>query len=235
MDMRLSDWLDTEVKPLSDKPVSWLSEQHFFRDPSRPRYSDLNYFLSPADGVLLYQKEVEPDERVCEIKGVNYSLNDLMRRSMKGRHYVVGVFMTFYDVHVNRAPYPGRLFYKRLPPIHSANKPMLAVETSLLDGVLGGVGEYLYLNERVINTFVSRQLGGNYYVIQIADYDVDTIMPFETCQNEPVFQGDRFSMIRYGSQVDLVIPINERYTLSPLHEISDHVLAGESLLRLNYA
>src|ERR1051326_2950723 len=54
----LEEWLETEVQPLENKSVSWLSQFHFFRDPIRPSYSDLSYFFSPADGIIIYQKVV---------------------------------------------------------------------------------------------------------------------------------------------------------------------------------
>ena len=104
----LEEWLETDVKPLEDKSISWLSQFHFFRDPMRPSYSDLSYFFSPADGIIIYQKRVQPDEPIVEIKGKPYSLQDSLRdKSYKSESLVIGIFMTFFDVHVNRVPYPG--------------------------------------------------------------------------------------------------------------------------------
>jgi phosphatidylserine decarboxylase len=48
----LSEWLDADVRPVRAKPLRWLSEQYFFRDPARPAYSDTSYFFSPADGIV---------------------------------------------------------------------------------------------------------------------------------------------------------------------------------------
>ena len=56
--MRLQEWLDTEVRPFRDKPISWISQYHFFRDPMRPTYSDTSCFFSPADGIVLYQRTI---------------------------------------------------------------------------------------------------------------------------------------------------------------------------------
>src|SRR5438445_713385 len=36
MPKKLQDWLDTDVRPFRDKPLTWLSQYHFFRDPIRP-------------------------------------------------------------------------------------------------------------------------------------------------------------------------------------------------------
>src|SRR5262249_44734560 len=67
---------------------------------------------------------------------------------------------------------------------------------------------------------------GSYSILQIADYDVDCITPFSTRQRQRVDQGQRFSQIRYGSQVDLVVPLSDRYQLLPVQSTGDHVEAG---------
>jgi phosphatidylserine decarboxylase len=63
-------------------------------------------------------------------------------------------------------------------------------------------------------------------MIQIADYDVDSITPFELRQNQPCLQGARFSQIRYGSQVDLVIPLSPTLDFEPVLPVHHHVEAG---------
>ena len=225
----MRQWLETDVEPVRDESLQWLSSHYFFRDPPRPTYSDLSFFFAPADGVVLYQREVDPDEQILDIKGRSYSLRDSMRDAYYDRRsLVVGIFMTFYDVHVNRVPYPGRLSYKKLDAIHTLNRPMLAVEAALLADLRIPLAEAEYLrdNQRVLNRVWSDSLGDAYYVLQIADYDVDSITPFELGQNEPVGQGQRFSQIRYGSQVDLVIPLSERFAFEPVQETGVHVQGG---------
>src|SRR5712664_1896418 len=113
-----------DVRQFRDKPISWISQYHFFRDPIRPTYSDLSYFFSPADGIILYQRKVRPDECIVEIKGRAYSLRDAMRDpDCETESLVIGIFMTFFDVHVNRVPYPGRLSYTEMAPIDTYNHP----------------------------------------------------------------------------------------------------------------
>ena len=225
----LSEWLVEDVGPLVEKPLRWLSSHYFFRDPSRPVYSDLEYFFSPADGVILYQTEVEPDDAILDLKGKPYSLREAMRDEHFGRRcFVIGIFMTFYDVHVNRVPYPGRLSYRKLDAISTHNQPMLDVEQALLEQLRVRLDrtEYLRDNQRVLNRIWSDRLSDAYYVLQIADYDVDCITPFELSQNEPVGQGQRFSQIRYGSQVDLIVPLSDRFDFDPVARVGDHVEAG---------
>ena len=225
----LQDWISSDVQDVRDKPLRWLSHYHFFRDPPRPTYSNLSYFFAPADGVILYQRAVAPDEPILEVKGKSYSLRETMRDdTYDKRSLVVGIFMTFFDVHVNRIPFPGRLSYRELDPIDTFNHPMLEVEKSILDDLRLSLrdAEYLRANQRVLNRIDAIELGQPYYVLQIADYDVDSITPFELKQNQPCGQGERFSQIRYGSQVDLIIPLSPRYDLRAIHPTGYHVEAG---------
>ena len=225
----LGDWIDTEVAGVRDKPLRWISEKHFGRDPARPTFSDRSRFFAPADGIILYQRTVDPSESILDIKGKTYSLRDALREpDFDERCLVIGIFMTFFDVHVNRIPYPGRLSYRQLDPIDTHNHPMLDVEKEILDRLRlpTNGSRYLHHNQRVVNRVDSSELGNTYFLLQIADYDVDCITPFELKQNQPVQQGERFSMIRYGSQVDLIVPVSERYQLAPTQRPGFHVKAG---------
>lgn len=225
----LAEWIDTEVSKVRDKPLRWLAQYHFFRDPIRPIYSDTSYFFSPADGVILYQNTVAPDECLLNIKGKHYSVRQAIRdENYNQPSLVIGVFMTFYDVHVNRVPFPGRLSYRQLDPIDTFNYPMLDMEKSIVDELHISMvpTEYLHHNQRMLNRVFSVQLQQPYYILQIADYDVSSITPFELKQNQRVSQGQRFSQIRYGSQVDLIIPLSDRWDFEPVHPIGYHVEAG---------
>lgn len=225
----LRDWVLTDVARVREKPLSWISQYYFFRDPNRPVYSDSSYFFAPADGIVLYQKTVEPDECIVDIKGKPYSLQDAMRDdTYDKRSVVVGIFMTFYDVHVNRVPYAGRVSYKELEPIDTYNYPMLEVEKGLVDDVCVKTtnAKYLHNNQRMLNRVYAPDLRQHYYILQVADYDVDSITPFELKQNQPFAQNQRFSQIRYGSQVDLIVPLSDRFEFIPTIEMGVHVEAG---------
>jgi phosphatidylserine decarboxylase len=229
MSKTLIKWVETEVQPFREKSVSWISQFHFFRDPIRPTYSDLSYFFSPADGIVIYQEKVQPDDPIVKIKGKAYTLRDALRDEAYNQpSLVIGIFMTFFDVHVNRVPYPGQLSYKELDPIDTYNHPMLDVEKSLLDDLripTESLG-YLHHNQRMVNRIYSSELGGPYYVLQIADYDVDCVTPFDLKQNQAAAQGERFSMVRYGSQVDLIVPLSKRFDFKLLQQTGCHVEAG---------
>jgi len=225
----LKEWLYTDIKEHLDKPVRWLSEQYFFRDPERPVYSDSQYFFAPADGIILYSHTVLPDQPIIDIKGKAYTLQDAMRdNSYNKESLVIGIFMTFYDVHINRIPYAGNLSYTELDTIGSYNRPMLEVEKGLLNNIQPYTqnAHYLFHNQRVLNRIFSIDLAQAYYVLQIADYDVDAITPFKLKQNQSVYQNQRFSQIRYGSQVDLIIPMSKKYHFEALRKTGEHVEAG---------
>tara|TARA_B100001094_G_scaffold209348_1_gene203279 strand:+ start:573 stop:1292 length:720 start_codon:yes stop_codon:yes gene_type:complete len=234
---KLEDWLNGEVKELSKMSVGELSNTFFFRDPIRPTYIDNEHFYSPADGTILYQKIVLPDEQVLEIKGIDYTIQDVMGdKNYNQPSLVIGIFMSFYDVHINRIPYSGVIKYNRLEPIESTNKPMLAVEKDILNKVINPNNmDYLKYNERMLNKIYNSSLDYTYYIIQIADEDVNVIAPFKQ-QEDLCTQNERFSLIRWGSQVDLVLPLDDRFTFELLLKETMHVNAGlDQLIKINYA
>ena len=238
---KLEDWLNGEVAELSKLPVGELSNTFFFRDPLRPTYIDNEHFYSPADGTILYQKLVLPGapccENIVEIKGKNYTLQDVMGdKDYNKPSLVIGIFMSFYDVHINRIPYSGTIKYNRLEPIESTNKPMLAVEKDILNNVINPNNmDYLKYNERVLNTIYNSSLDYTYYIVQIADEDINVIAPFKQ-QGDLCTQNERFSLIRWGSQVDLVLPIDNRYQFELLLKETMHINAGlDKLIKINYA
>jgi len=229
MPKTLREWLNTEVKEVSTKPLRWLSEQYFFRDPARPMFSNSNFFYPPADGIILYAKQVSPDQSIIDIKGKPYSLKTAMRDNDYDKEsLVIGIFMTFYDVHINRLPYAGRLSYKELESINTYNYPMIDVEKDIINDIpsFTNNAEYLFNNQRVLNRIYNMDLQQYYYILQIADYDVDCITPYRLKQNQPLAQNQRFSQIRYGSQVDLIIPLSEHFEFEPLIDVGMHVEAG---------
>ena len=69
--------------------------------------------------VLFYTKKVvqNADEPIVEIKGMNYTIQDVLGdKTYNKPSLVIGIFMSFYDVHINRIPYPGILQYKGVRP-----------------------------------------------------------------------------------------------------------------------
>lgn len=230
MAQKLENWLIDHVAKCKEKGENYLANEYFFRDPHRPTHLDNKHFFSPADGIILYQKVVKPDEQIVEIKGINYSLKELLSdKEFNTPCLVVGVFMTYYDVHINRIPYSGYLNYFEADPIESHNKPMLAIEKGILAKELDLTGAtYMALNQRMVNNIYAPSLSQDYYVVQIGDYDVDVITHWSTAQGNYFNQTDRFSMIRFGSQCDLIIPIYKdlSFDFEFVNNVGDHVEAG---------
>lgn len=231
----LKTWINKEVKPYVDEPYWWLSGEYFLRDPKRPNFVDRDYMFSPADGVIIYQKYVKPDESLIEIKGINYNLKTALQYpNFKENCYVIGIFMTFYSVHLNRVPYAGFLSYQELTPIISHNLPMLSEENQLLKEIIDfSNADYMHQNQRIINTIFSPKLQQFYYVLQIADYDVNSIIPFKREQNRRFYQNERFSVIRWGSQCDLIVPESKIFDFEFIHKPGIVVEAGlDTLIKI---
>lgn len=243
MAQTLEDWVNSHVRKMDNLPPESIYYRAFFRDSCRPTFNNQRNFYSPADGIILYQERVKPQDKIIEVKGQKYTLDDVMMDDQYAEEtdefMVVDIFMTLYDVHVNRMPYKGRLSFEQLPPIESNNMPMIFMEKDIFKGKLDFTNsnyDYLFNNARMKNTIYSPQLDLTYYVIQIADDDVNVIMPFNIQQKHFYNQNDRFSFVRWGSQCTLVIPvvpgIEMEFTQKPLM----HVQAGvDSLVKItNY-
>ena len=76
----LQEWFDSkafkEIEKLSDEK---LMRYYFFRDEKRASVIDYDYMMSPADGVILFQKEVTcKEDSIINIKGCDYTLDDVV-------------------------------------------------------------------------------------------------------------------------------------------------------------
>ncbi|MCX7891819.1 MAG: phosphatidylserine decarboxylase [Burkholderiales bacterium] len=203
----------------------------FFRNPRRvvPPGDGL---LSPADGRVVYVREVGPGEPVVSVKkGLAATLHDLVREHVEAPRLVIGVFMSPFDVHYNRAPLSGAVGYVRHYPGRGPNLHMGAMHWRLLlrRPPYHRGSEHIVANERTV-TRIDGELGGtplSCYVVQIAARTVagiDSYVP----PGGRVERGAIFGMIRIGSQVDLVIPL--RPDLRARVRPGERVRAGETVL-----
>lgn len=205
----------------------------FNRDPTRPNVIDRNYFYSPADGILMYQKEVSDTNAVIEIKGVKYQIKEILGDDSVGAALILGIFMTCYDVHINRIPYAGLLQFKLLEPILSYNVPMTLTGHYLIKDKLTpayDAMDYLRYNARMINKIYVPELNYTYYVTQIADDEVSVIAHFTTKQNTWFHQNEKFSSLRFGSHVELVLPMRDDLHFETLVPTGYHVEAANDRL-----
>ena len=162
----------------------------FFRDPDRIVPPGPNLIVAPADG------------RVSDI----VELDD--KEVLKTKTRRVGIFLSIFDVHTNRAPIDGRIIYRqhheglcldaRSPDCPEKNEAMT----------------WAFENSQV--TIVVRQLTG-----AIAR----RIVPWADVGDE-LKRGERFGMIRFGSRTELYLPLEAEV----LVKTGDHVSGGSTVI-----
>lgn len=184
----------------------------FRRDPERIPPETAGVVLSAADGEVVYVWNIAEGSAIIVNKGGrNYRLDELTGSSLAtGAVHVVGVGMSFLDVHVNRCPISGRVKLVK----HIAGKFI-----SL------GKDEAPFVNERLTTIIENDSL--NIAVIQIASRLVRRIQSYLKVV-DTVSAGQRLGMIRLGSLVAVIIPDREdvRIEVTP----GDNVKAGISVL-----
>jgi phosphatidylserine decarboxylase len=184
----------------------------FNRDPERVPPQGLNTILSPADGNVIYVKNIEKGTiSYSDKKGRKFSLGDFVQTDiLPPEGYLIGISMNFLNVHVNRAPVDGKV--------------------SLIRHIRGGFislkrKEAVTENERALTI-----IDHGYFkvgIVQIASRLVRKIV-LHLREGSEVKRGARIGMIRFGSQVDLILP-----RISPLHLLikpGDNVKAGVSIV-----
>jgi phosphatidylserine decarboxylase len=162
----------------------------FFRDPERTAPPDPNLIVAAADGTVM--DIVESDE--------NQVLKTRMRR--------VGIFLSIFDVHTNRAPIDGRVIYRQ----HQAG---LCLDARRADcSEKNESTTWAFENPRV--TIVVRQITGAIARRIVAWAQI----------GDELKKGERFGMIRFGSRTELYLPLNAEV----LVKTGDHVLGGSTII-----
>jgi phosphatidylserine decarboxylase len=203
----------------------------FYRNPDRIAPQG-DHLLSPADGTVVYAKRLDAADPVIVIKkGVEASVNDIVREDIPSPKYLIGVFMSPFDVHYNRAPLAGAVQFVRHYPARTRNFHMTAMQVrTLLRRKPYEMGSlHILENERTVTRIAGRFKGSSIgcYVIQIAGGSV-TGIDSHVREGDRVSKGQTFGMIRIGSQVDVVVPAlpDMRVRVRP----GDKVRAGETIL-----
>ena len=163
----------------------------FFRNPKRKIPSLQNIILSPADGRIIYVGECEED------------------RFLKERALKVSIFMSLFDVHINRTPATGKVLERSYHPgqffVANAEKSSL-------------------LNEQ--NAFILETEDRlKILLIQIAGFVARRIVCYAKA-GDTLRMGEIFGLIRFGSRIDLYLPIE----VKPIVRIGQHVKGGESII-----
>jgi phosphatidylserine decarboxylase len=203
----------------------------FFRDPPRTPPAETG-LVSPADGTVVYVRKVAPGEDVVSIKqGVRATLRDLVREDVDGTKLVIGIFMSPFDVHYNRAPFDATVDFIRRHPARGANLHRGAMHWRTLFDIepryAGSV--HIVQNERAVTRFLGEYRGRplSVYVVQIGARTVNGIDSY-FLPGQKIARGQTFGMIRIGSQVDLVLPWHP--DLAARVKPGDRVRAGETIL-----
>ena len=184
----------------------------FFRDPERSFDGAPGAILSPADGVVVYVRRFERGRLPAVTKhGRSYELDELVRTPLRSDDaIVIGIALSFLDVHVNRAPIAGAVTAQRRYPgrFGSLKNP-----------------EAVFSNERA--SIVVERADFQLAVVLIASRLVRRIVSYVR-EGDAVALGQRIGVIRFGSQVDLVLP--DRDDLHVMVDPGQRVRAGESIV-----
>ncbi len=155
----------------------------FFRDPERyPPAGDPRAILSPADGRVCLIQEVPLPE---ELRPEGVPAEDWNRET----YTRVSVFMSVFNVHVNRMPTAGTIERKAYVPGKYLNA---SLDKASKD------------NERCAY-LVKTPDGARYGVVQIAGLVARRIVPFVE-EGSALAQAERFGLIRFGSRLDVYLP-----------------------------
>ena len=170
----------------------------FFRDPVRTTPHDDRLIIAPADGLVTMIARVPPPP---ELRGADGLADDECTR--------VSIFMSVFDVHINRAPITGRI------------RRVAYVPGKFLNADLDKASED---NERqyfLIEGADGLKIG----MTQIAGLVARRILAFVR-EGDAVEAGQRIGLIRFGSRVDVYLPAGT----SPKVLLGQRAIAGETVL-----
>lgn len=167
----------------------------FFRDPIRTTPQDPALIVAPADGLVTMISQVGPPP---ELAG-----------DLSGEFTRVSIFMSVFDVHINRTPIAGRI------------ARVAYVPGKFLNADLDKASED---NERQ-HFLVERDDGVKIGFTQIAGLVARRIMAFVK-EGDQVAAGERIGLIRFGSRVDVFLPAGTGAQVL----LGQRTIAGETVL-----
>lgn len=170
---------------------------YFFRDPNRSVPTRPGLIVSPADGV------------VCAIETVQAP----KELNLKGDFCRISIFLNVFNVHVNRIPIQGTILKSVYHP------------GQFLNASFDKASE---LNERhsyLLNVEGLQNASLKIAFVQIAGLIARRIISTIE-EGEEVQTGERFGIIRFGSRVDVYLPM----TISPLVCVGQSTIGGETVL-----
>jgi phosphatidylserine decarboxylase len=170
----------------------------FFRDPVRTTPRNDKMIIAPADGLITMIVRVPPP---AELRGPE-GLQD-------AEYTRVSIFMSVFDVHINRSPIAGRI------------KRIAYVPGKFVNADLDKASED---NERQ-HLLVENADGLRIGFTQIAGLVARRILSFVR-EGDTVEAGQRVGLIRFGSRVDVYLPSGA----APRVLLGQRAIAGETIL-----
>jgi len=164
---------------------------YFFRNPERVVPREEGAVISPADGRIVQKKTVRED------------------KYLGGEAIKVSVFMNVFNVHVNRAPYKGKVTQVDYCPGKFVN---------------ASLDKASELNERNA-VLMETEEGKKLLFVQIAGLVARRIVCYVGA-GDRLEKGERFGLIRFGSRVDVYFPPDADIKV----QMGDTVKAGETIL-----
>lgn len=174
----------------------------FFRDPERVVPQDENAIVSPADGLVSLITQVDPPVELQGGEGAEAGLP-------AGPVTRISVFMSVFDVHINRAPIGGTV------------KRLVYIPGKFMNADLDKASEE---NERQ-HILIERADGLQIGFTQIAGLVARRIVPFVK-PGDLLAVGQRLGLIRFGSRVDVYLPAGTE----PKVVLGQKIIAGETIL-----
>lgn len=175
----------------------------FFRDPERVVPQGDNLIVAPADGLVSLITVCEPpaELRLDDGSGAPGLPDGPVTR--------ISIFMSVFDVHINRAPISGTV------------ERLVYIPGKFMNADLDKASEE---NERQ-HFLIERQDGLKIGFTQIAGLVARRIVPFVK-PGDIVASGQRVGLIRFGSRVDVYLPAGT----SPKVLMGQKIVAGETIL-----
>ena len=170
----------------------------FFRDPIRTTPRSEKLIVAPADGLITLIAKVPPPP---QLRGPD-ALPD-------GDYTRVSIFMSVFDVHINRAPISGRIARIAYVPGKFVNADLDKASED---------------NERQY-FLIERGDGLKIGMTQIAGLVARRILAFVR-EGDMVEAGQRVGLIRFGSRVDVFLPAGT----APKVLLGQRAIAGETVL-----
>ena len=175
----------------------------FFRDPRRVTPLSDGLIVAPADGLITLIKQTEPPRELVQDDGNGTS------GLPEGMVTRISIFMSVFDVHINRAPIGGTV------------RRVVYIPGKFLNADLDKASEE---NERQ-HILIDQAGGLAVGFTQIAGLIARRIVPFVK-PGDTLAAGQRVGLIRFGSRVDVYLPAGTE----PQVLVGQRTIAGETVL-----